>query len=100
MRLTTTQVLHIKLFPEEYDHIYDSVEDLSLRRRGISPMDTDYILRINQRRQLLNVEPFDPITPNNSYASSWKLCVRLVEVLSAVALQEILNSPDPWVQLS
>ncbi len=53
--------LHVAIFPEEYDYQYDSIADWSDRSRGISPMSSDYIERVNARRQEFGFGPVDPV---------------------------------------
>lgn len=48
---------HIKLFPEEYDHMGDSITDANERRRGTNPMSDEYIERTNERRKKLGFGP-------------------------------------------
>ena len=43
--------LHYSLFPEEFDHISDSIFDARQRLKGASPMSSDYINHINLRRR-------------------------------------------------
>lgn len=50
---------HQALFPEEYDHCYDSVADASDRKRGISPMSEVYKSRVNSRRRELGFAGID-----------------------------------------
>jgi hypothetical protein len=52
--------IHFALFPEEYDFMMDSNADVRDRRRGISPMSTEYIKRVNARRKELGVPPLGP----------------------------------------
>ena len=51
--------LHSKLFPEEYDCQYDSHLDSQERKRGINPMSEEYQLKVNLRRFVMGVEPFE-----------------------------------------
>ena len=51
--------LHFKLFPEEYDYIYDSNFDASDRRNGKNPMNEFYVQKTNLRRSLLGFSPLD-----------------------------------------
>ena len=53
--------LHVKLFPEEYDFVYDSGVDANRRRLGENPMSEDYIKRMNDKREKLG---FLPLTQN------------------------------------
>lgn len=49
--------IHFELFPEEYDHMMDSISDAKDRRRGINPMSVDYTAKVNARREELAVSP-------------------------------------------
>ena len=49
--------IHVELFPEEYDHMMDSISDAKDRRRGINPMSADYAAKVNARREGLGVSP-------------------------------------------
>ena len=42
--------IHIERFPEEYDHMYDSISDANERSMGRNPMSKEYIERINAKR--------------------------------------------------
>jgi hypothetical protein len=50
--------LHVRLFPEEHDYVYDSASDAKLRASGTSPMSADYIARTNARRIALGFAPY------------------------------------------
>lgn len=58
--------LHIELFPEEYDHMFDSISDGKERRRGVNPMSAEYIAATNERRVQLGFEPFAVGTENTT----------------------------------
>ena len=58
--------LHNDLFPEEYDHMCDSISEAEGRRRGMNPMSADYISRTNERRAQLGFAPFGEGSANNS----------------------------------
>lgn len=45
--------MHLRLFPEEYDFIYDDGVDAKLRKQGINPMSAEYIARTDARRAAL-----------------------------------------------
>ena len=49
---------HAKLFPEEYDCMYDSISEAQARQRGINPMRESYQREVNLRRLKLGVEPY------------------------------------------
>lgn len=50
--------LHAALFPEEYDHMYDSVSEAKDRRRGKNPMSAEYVEKTNTLRAQLGFTPF------------------------------------------
>jgi len=47
--------LHLKIFSEEYDRMYDTRSDMADRRRGINPMLSEYIEKVQARRAGLGV---------------------------------------------
>src|SRR5690606_21247753 len=49
--------IHIEWFPEEYDHMYDSIVDAKERARGGNPMSSEYIGRVAKKRAERGVEP-------------------------------------------
>ena len=66
--LATT--LHIEMFPEEYDHMYDSFADSSDRAAGKNPMNAEYIAKVKARRVELGVSPLSDSgmpTSNDSF---------------------------------
>ena len=52
-----TKQLHIELFLEEYDKIYDSILDAKERAKGINPMSKEYQLKVAEKRRRLGVSP-------------------------------------------
>ena len=62
--------LHIELFPEEYDFMYDSRGDSIERGKGMNPMSSDYVQRTNHRRQRLGFKPYE-IVGENDDTFSW-----------------------------
>jgi hypothetical protein len=48
---------HIELFPEEYDHMFDSFSDARERQKGRSPMNLDNLARANESRMVMGFEP-------------------------------------------
>lgn len=62
--------LHVELFPEEYDFMYDSSVDAKERVRGINPMDSDYIKRTNLIRNKIGFKPFN-VNGDNDDTFSW-----------------------------
>ena len=62
--------LHIEMFPEEYDHMLDSIADAGDRSRGINPMNAEYIAKVAVRRKELGVSPLSDAgmpTSNDSF---------------------------------
>lgn len=49
--------LHMKLFDEEYDYMYDSYADMKSRAAGINPMNEAYQQRVHDKRTQLGVTP-------------------------------------------
>lgn len=49
--------IHEQWFPEEYDHIYDSIEEAKDRLKGINPMSESYNVDIATRRKAISVSP-------------------------------------------
>ena len=50
--------LHAALFPEEYDHMYDSVSEAKDRQRGKNPMSAEYVEKTNTLRAQVGFTPF------------------------------------------
>jgi len=57
------RALHMKLFPEEHDHQYDSGAEAGERSRGINPMGAAHVERTNRRRAALGFEAFQVDAP-------------------------------------
>lgn len=51
--------LHAALFPEEYDHVYDSVSEAKDRQRGINSMKAEHVEKTNTLRAQLGFTPFN-----------------------------------------
>ncbi len=51
------RILHVNLFPEEFDQMYDDHVDAAARRRGENPMRESYQIRVNERRKKMGIEP-------------------------------------------
>ena len=64
--------LHAALFPEEYDHMYDSVSEAKDRQRGKNPMSAEYVEKTNTLRAQVGFTPFS-VGPDayNDNAYSW-----------------------------
>lgn len=56
---TILRELHGTVFSEEYDFMYDSIEDAKDRNRGKNPMRESYIKRMNEKREKLGFLPLD-----------------------------------------
>jgi hypothetical protein len=48
---------HIELFPEEYDHMFDSNSEARERRKGMSPMNREHLDATNRRRMAMGFAP-------------------------------------------
>jgi hypothetical protein len=57
---------HIELFPEEYDHMFDSFSDARERKKGRSPMNPDHLAGANASRIAMGFEPLS----ESGYATS------------------------------
>lgn len=57
---------HIELFPEEYDHMFDSFSDARERQKGRSPMNADHLAAANASRMAMGFEPLS----ESGYATS------------------------------
>jgi hypothetical protein len=76
--LQLTRKLHLEMFPEEYDFMLDDVADANRRQRGENPMNTDYIEKVQRRREEHGVSPLG----NDGKAvsdDSFLLCRKLIE---------------------
>lgn len=75
--------LHVELFPEEYDYIYDDAIDTARRKQGINPMRLEYQERVNQRRLDMGVLPFgEKESEDSKLISSWEYCKRKLSDVS------------------
>ncbi|WP_299018086.1 hypothetical protein [uncultured Photobacterium sp.] len=73
--------LHLELFPEEYDEVYDSVVEYRARARGENPMNEEYQRKINLRRLEMGVEPYGGsvgVENVEGLISSWDYCRRVL----------------------
>jgi signal transduction histidine kinase len=73
--------LHLKLFPECYDHLYDSIEDARIRRRGQDPMSLAYQAAWQQKRRERGIseEMMNPET--EAYAAKTYAAANWVQVI-------------------
>ncbi|MAJ05590.1 MAG: hypothetical protein CL827_01860 [Crocinitomicaceae bacterium] len=65
--------LHLELFAEEYDFMYDSIADSKDRAKGINPMSKEYQLKVAKKRKRLGVSLLSR-SGDNVDDSSRKLC--------------------------
>ena len=63
---------HVRIFPEEYDFIYDDTFDEQMRKEGTNPMKESYQLEVNKRRRKIGVVPFSQLKEAPSYNSTYK----------------------------
>lgn len=49
--------LHVKLFGEEYDFMYDDGVDVNRRSKGVNPMGEEYQLKVNLKRVSMGFLP-------------------------------------------
>jgi hypothetical protein len=54
--------MHVRLFPESYDHINDNIEDARIRRSGKDPMPVEYqsVWKAKRRELGIGEEIFNP----------------------------------------
>lgn len=72
--------LHTLIFPEEYDFMYDSIEEAEDRKKGNNPMRETYIKRINEKRKRLGVLSLnnDGMPSAGVQESSMEYCKKLL----------------------
>lgn len=67
--------MHIEMFFEEYDFIYDSTLDSQGRKRGINPMSEKYQKEVAAKREKLGVSPLSKCgSPTSDDTMQW--CIR------------------------
>lgn len=70
--------LHVKLFPEEFDFIYDSNVDSIRRARGENPMSEEYIKRMNDKRVKLGFLPLSEDGYPIDSEKTKEYCIKLI----------------------
>lgn len=80
--LALANKIHSEIFPEEYDYIYDSIADVSDRKRGINPMNKEYIEKVNAKRITAGVTSLAANGMSQS-KDSWEIAYR--EALSRIS---------------
>jgi len=88
--------LHYKLFPEEFDQMFDSNWDASDRKEGKNPKSSAYALRVNARRMH---NGFPPLSDNGTASdnSGWIYCADLI--LSGKEVSEVPAFDDVPIDL-
>ncbi|WP_031564573.1 hypothetical protein [Rheinheimera texasensis] len=73
--------LHLKLFPECYDHLYDSIEDARTRRRGQDPMSLEYQAAWQQKRRERGISEAMMSPETEAYAAKIYACSNWMQVI-------------------
>ncbi len=55
LKYKNAKELHLALFSEEYDYMFDSYADSQDRNSGKNPMNQEYQAKVNRKRELLGV---------------------------------------------
>jgi len=74
--------LHLKLFPECYDHLYDRIEDARIRRRGQDPMSSDYQAIWQQKRREHGISETMMSPETEAYAAKLYASSQWAQVMS------------------
>ena len=72
--------IHVERFPEEYDHMYDSVAGAKERASGRNPMNSEYIAKVAIRRANAGVSALSESGISVS-DDTWKIALREAEDL-------------------
>jgi len=83
--------LHAALFPEEYDHVYDSIAEAKDRQRGVNPMNADHVEKTNTLRAQLGFTPFK-VGPDANNDDTYAWVVEKLRRGEEAELREILAS--------
>ena len=78
MPIFSAKEMHLKVFSEEYDYMYDSLVDAKDLFNGINPMSVEYQERINLKRKKFGVSPLAK-NGSNLDDSSMELCKKEFE---------------------
>lgn len=81
--------LHAALFPEEYDHLYDSVSEAKDRQRGINPMNAEHVEKTNTLRAQLGFTPCK-VGPDANNADTYAWVMEKLRQGREAELREIL----------
>ena len=82
--------LHAALFPEEYDHMYDSVSEAKDRQRGKNPMSAEYVEKTNTLRAQLGFTPFS-VGPNAYNDNTYSWVMEKLRQSEEAELREIIS---------
>ena len=83
--------LHAALFPEEYDHVYDSISEAKERQRGVNPMNADHVVKTNTLRAQLGFTPFK-VGPDANNDDTYAWIIEKLRQGEEAELREILTS--------
>lgn len=72
--LDNAKKLHLFLFQEEFDHMYDSYADAKDRANRISPINKEYREKVKDKRKKLGVSPLSS-DGNSTDNTSMQLCI-------------------------
>lgn len=75
---TYTGRLHVKLFGEEYDFMYDDNVDARRRRLGENPMRKEYQEKVNAKRVSLGFKPLSSDGMPEDGAETYAYCKKKV----------------------
>jgi len=82
--------LHAALFPEEYDHMYDSVSEAKDRQRRKNPMNAEYVEKTNTLRAQLGFTPFS-VGPNAYNDNTYSWVMEKLRQSEEAELREIIS---------
>ncbi len=96
MQKLTAKEIHLKVFSEEYDYMYDSLVDAQDRSNGINPMSVEYQERINLKRKKFGVSTLatNGLSLDNS---SMDLCIKEFEARKNKQRTELSNLFDEYL---
>jgi len=70
--------LHVELFKEEYDFMYDSGVDASERTKGNNPMSSEYIEKRDKKRVALGFNPLEKDGEPSHDDDTLEYCKKLI----------------------
>ncbi|MDG1732574.1 MAG: hypothetical protein P8H39_06300 [Thalassotalea sp.] len=90
-RNSLISTLHAAMFSEAYDFMSDSNVDAKDRKKGICPMNDEYIEKVNAKRTKLGVSELGK-NGNEIDNSSMQYCSQITENLSHEEIQQLIES--------